>query len=378
MDDPIITSKQAAELLGVSVRTAQTWIENGTLASWKTPGGHRRVRRSAVEALVEAKQTPVSTSAVIVVLTDAAHAPHFEAALAPANDYRASVLTEFNDTLLAIAESKPGLLVLDLNAQPYGLDLYRRLLSHPLYGHTRFVLVAERHPENGYHDGAREGRTVALGAADVETSLLQTVRALDQTRVRTGGEVAEMSSLSYPTPPNEALRISAVESTGLVGTAPEPAFDRVTALAARLLDVPMALVTLLDGTRQWFKSHHGVERADTPREWAFCNHAILQKDVFVVDDATADDRFRTNPLVTGDPGIRFYAGVPLVAASGYPLGTLCVLDRVPRRLDEDQARSLKDLAAIASNEIEARLTHRALAQTRAELLRRQRVAEANP
>lgn len=147
-------------------------------------------------------------------------------------------------------------------------------------------------------------------------------------------------------------RLSALKATKLLDTEPEERFDRVTRLAANALGVEVALVSLIDEDRQWFKSKHGTDLCSTDREIAFCGHAIKQEDVMVVLDATLDARFVDNPLVTGDPKIRFYAGAPLITKEGHALGTLCVIDSQPRSdfSDSDQ-QMLKDLAASVMTEV---------------------------
>ena len=156
----------------------------------------------------------------------------------------------------------------------------------------------------------------------------------------------------YPVPGNERARLAALAATGLVDSASEPRFDRLARLASMVTGSPIALISLLTSTRQWFKARVGLPVAETPRDWAFCSHAILQNDLFVVEDALSDERFRDNPLVQQDPHIRFYAGVPLRDKSGQPLGTLCVIDREPRRLRAAEVQGLLDLAEIASSEIQ--------------------------
>lgn len=227
-DDPVLTTRAAARLLGVAVSTAQLWIESGALDGWKTPGGHRRVHLSAVARLLERR-----------------------AALA---------------------------LPLDPEFLP---------LARP----------------------------------------------------------------AYPVPDDEAARLAALAASGLVDSAPEEVFDRVTRLAGQLTGCPMAALSLLTSSRQWFKSRVGIGAAETPREFAFCSHAILEEGPFVVEDALRDPRFERNPLVTGEPHIRFYGAVPLVDARGRRLGALCVLDSAPRRLSAAERRALGELAAIASDEI---------------------------
>jgi excisionase family DNA binding protein len=224
-DDPVLTTAAAARLLGVAVSTTQLWLESGALPSWKTPGGHRRVRLSAVTRLLADR---------------AGQPPHTQA--------------------------------------------------------------APRHPA----------------------------------------------------PQDETARLAAVAASGLVDSAPEPVFDRLTWLATQVTDCPMALITVLTSRRQWFKSRVGVDLAETPRDWAFCSHAIVQEEPLMVEDASRDARFAANPLVTGPLHVRFYGGVPLVDAGGHALGTLCVLDREPRRLRAREIRALRELAAIAVEELRRR------------------------
>ena len=157
-------------------------------------------------------------------------------------------------------------------------------------------------------------------------------------------------------PENEAGRLAALKRYDLLDTPPEAVFDGITRLLAQQLDVPIALVSLIDETRQWFKSRFGVEASETPREFAFCAHAIQGDDIMVVEDATKDSRFATNPLVTGQPGVRFYAGAPLRTADGYNLGTLSAVDLKPRTLADEQRRVLADLSRIVVDVMEMRRT----------------------
>jgi excisionase family DNA binding protein len=220
----IVTTKQAAQMLGVAVSTVQKWVELGKLASWKTPGGHRRIPLASIQS----------------VLQD------------------------------SVATPTP---------------------------------------------------TVSMRAE------------------RTGSV-------------DEAERLRATRATGLFDTPADARYDRIVRIAALLTEMPIALVTVLDEQRQWFKSRIGLSITETPRSWAFCNHTILDKKIMIVEDATQDARFADNPLVTGHEAIRFYAGVPLVDAQDCRLGALCVLDRVPRRLTHDQTWALTELASVISEEIQ--------------------------
>ncbi|MEQ8839930.1 MAG: sensor domain-containing diguanylate cyclase [Acidimicrobiales bacterium] len=158
--------------------------------------------------------------------------------------------------------------------------------------------------------------------------------------------------MSAPTLPSERRRVGALYALGLLDSGPDPAFDEVTRLAQRLFHTKVALVSLVDSERQWFKSHQGTTRTETPRDQAFCAHAIAgDDDVFYVENALDDPRFRDNPLVTADPSIRFYAGAPVHTPDGHRLGTLCVIDDEPRTADAADFEALGDLAAIINREI---------------------------
>jgi signal transduction histidine kinase/CheY-like chemotaxis protein/HPt (histidine-containing phosphotransfer) domain-containing protein len=150
--------------------------------------------------------------------------------------------------------------------------------------------------------------------------------------------------MKAPLPENEGDRLAALRALAVLDTPPELAYDELTALAAYICQTPVALISLVDEERQWFKSRVGWTAEGTPREVALCAHTILQADLLVVPDASADERFANNPLVTSPPRIRFYAGAPLVTAEGFALGTLCVIDHRPRDLKADQARALRALS----------------------------------
>jgi GAF domain-containing protein len=160
--------------------------------------------------------------------------------------------------------------------------------------------------------------------------------------------------MHVPLPKNEAARRAALASYAILDTDPEPSFDDLNHLASFICKTPIALITLVDEHRQWFKSRVGLSTEQTSRDIAFCSHAILQDDIFVVPDALQDDRFRENPLVAGEPHIRFYAGVPLVNDDGYALGTLCVIDQIPRELSATEKEALKALSRLVLGQMELR------------------------
>lgn len=150
--------------------------------------------------------------------------------------------------------------------------------------------------------------------------------------------------MSHPVPENEAERLNTLRGYGILDTHPEDAFDDLTRLAGSICGAPIALISLVDEDRQWFKSKIGMEACQTARRDAFCAHTIISAELFVVPDASLDPRFTANPLVVGDLHIRFYAGAPLTAPNGHNLGALCVMDHVPRQLTPEQLESLRILS----------------------------------
>jgi PAS domain S-box-containing protein len=164
-----------------------------------------------------------------------------------------------------------------------------------------------------------------------------------------------------PFPSNEPQRIEALKETGLLDSARELAFDDLASIASSLCGTPVALVSLVDSHRQWFKAHHGLDVTETPRDFAFCGYTILGEDVFIVPDAHADDRFADNPLVLGEPRVRFYAGAPLTAPDGVSFGSLCVIDHEPRQLSTEQVAALRALGRQVVAQIQLRRTMRRLA-----------------
>ena len=160
--------------------------------------------------------------------------------------------------------------------------------------------------------------------------------------------------MKAPLPSNEADRLNALQQYEILDTPNEDTFDDLTRLAAHICRTPTALITLVDTSRQWFKSKVGMDALETPRDIAFCAHAILEPDLLVVNDASLDARFADNPLVTTEPKIRFYAGAPLITPDGLRLGTLCVIDYMPRDFGLQQQEALQILARQVMTQMELR------------------------
>lgn len=352
MEDEVLTTTEAAKVLGISVRTAQLLIEGGRIPSWKTPGGHRRVHRSAVEALLNPAQPSVLVaSATVIVVTPVERQPVFQHLIESLGYLSPQFHSNTWSAAIAAAVRAPAVLVVDLEGSgSEGVSLLSVLAGDARFRHAEFVVVVP----------TRKGRLETLPAR----VHVATFKGLDELLKRlTSAKQPFESRLvdgSFLVAPNEGSRLQAVQRSGIVDTPPEPSFDRVTWLASTGLKIPVALMTVLTAERQWFKSRHGLELAETPRSWAFCNHTLLQTGVFEVRDLQKDPNFANNPAVVNAPNFRFYAGAPVYDPDGFPLGSICVIDYRPRQLDKSQRRTLLDLAAIASDELKLRdLTMRA-------------------
>lgn len=172
--------------------------------------------------------------------------------------------------------------------------------------------------------------------------------------------------MTTPLQKTEVQRIKVLWQYEVLDTVPEEVFDELTNLAAQICGAPIALITLVDENRQWFKSRVGVTVAETGRDISLCSHAIQQSELFIIPDATLDARFKDNPLVASNPKIRFYAGAPLITPEGHALGTLCVIDVVPRELTDDQKQALRILSRHVMGQLELRRQGRELTKTRAD------------
>jgi GAF domain-containing protein len=184
--------------------------------------------------------------------------------------------------------------------------------------------------------------------------------------------------MKAPLPKNEVKRIKVLWQYDVLDTVPEEVFDELADLARLICGAPVALISLVDEDRQWFKSGLGVSLKETSRDVSMCAHAILQDDVFVVPDTTKDKRFKDNPLVKSGPKIRFYAGAPLITPDGHALGTLCVVDKVSRKLTADQKQALCVLARHVMTQLELRQHSRELAQAKAEIARLNKLTQTKP
>ena len=342
MKDSVLTTTQAAQLLGISVRTAQLLIEGGGLPSWKTPGGHRRVHRSDVEALLTQAQAEVRhPSATVFVVTTQKRLALLQRLFAPLGHVAPHFLTGIWSAAIAAGGHAPAVVVVDLPGwKADGLALLQSLATDIRLKNTQLVALTDTPaPARDLPPRVRQ--------ASPDT-VAQAVRLLTSDPPR---QLEQVVQGDFPVAPNEASRLQALRRSGLVHSPAEERFDRVTWLAAGALKMPIALMTLLTPELQWFKSRQGLDMVETPRSWAFCNHTVLQNGIFEVRDLREHPGFAQNPAVANAPHFRFYAGAPVYDPDGFALGSICVIDFRPRKLDGNQRRTLLELAAIASDEV---------------------------
>jgi excisionase family DNA binding protein len=348
MEDEVLTTTEAAKLIGISVRTAQLMIESGRLPSWKTPGGHRRVRLADVQALLgKPSSAEKSRSATVLVVTTEERQQLFAQVFEDAGHLHPRFQTNIWSAAIAAGARLPAVLIVDLDAWPEeGASLLGTLATDSRFRNVPCVAVLRA--------GVKRPSTLD---SRVQAATLETLPGLlNRLTEEPAPAKGQLALGDFPVAPNERGRLEAVQRSGLVDTPAEPSFDRLTWLAANGLKSPVALMTLLTAERQWFKSRHGLAMQDTPRHWAFCNHTVLQRELFEVRDLTKHHGFAKNPSVADAPHFRFYAGAPVFDPDGFALGSICVLDYRPRQLDENQRRTLLDLAAIATDELMLRDT----------------------
>ena len=258
-----------------------------------------------------------------------------------ADSIHVTAVGDREEALRSYASERPSLIIID-DALPGGdaLATCRALRAVDAAAKEIPIIVTVEHERS------------TSGADDVTDWLIQPfTREYVRTRVMAWVLRQSFRWVPAPLPADEEQRIAALNELAILDTEPEERFDRLTRLAAAIFEVPVVLISLVDRDRQWFKSAHGVDARESPRDQAFCAHTILGDRALVVPDAMIDDRFADNPFVTGDKRVRFYAGHPLKASDGSRLGTLCLIDSQPRELDEAKLSALKDLTALVQREL---------------------------
>lgn len=249
------------------------------------------------------------------------------------------------DLIATLGSLRPGLLLLDAEIGSEALQAAARRVQQsddPRLGQLPVVVFGRAAPADQRDWSAVAGWLARPCSREYARSRLRAF--LLRARCRWQAAAA---------PRDEAARLAALHALRLLDTPREERFDRYTRMASAMFGTPFALISLVDADRQWFKSCIGIDASESSRDVSFCAHAIHQRELFIVPDTLLDDRFAENPMVVDGPRVRFYAGCPLVLASGHCIGTLCLVDQRPRELSVEQARLLQDLGALVLQEIEA-------------------------
>jgi excisionase family DNA binding protein len=353
----VLTTAKAAELLGVSTRTAQLWVESGQLPSWKTPGGHRRIPRQAVLDLIE---NPVHEEPVVraraIIFAGEGRADQWRQTGLPALGLLVDVSEDMDVIRAWLATIPPMLLIVESADQEGRKKLLSSLEKDARFGKTTIVNSAARNAAEPVKVGAHGVRMkmqpdVPASAAAIVEFLLENGRGTTQ-------------PATFRTPWNEDARLRAVTQSALVGSEPELGFDRLVRLAAHATRAPIAMFTLITEAEQWFKSRVGFDGVSTPRDWAFCNETLIANEFTVLEDLSKRESLAGNPTLSEPYGFRFYAGAPVRDPLGFILGSICVIDVVPRTLSDAEREAMTTIADAASNMIRTRVLEHELQDLR--------------
>ncbi|TZG31254.1 helix-turn-helix domain-containing protein [Agrobacterium sp. B1(2019)] len=344
----VLTTAKAAELLGVSTRTAQLWVESGQLPSWKTPGGHRRIPRQAVLDLIEnpIREEPI-VRAHAIIFAGEGRADQWRQAGLPALGLLVDVSEDMETIRAWLATIPPMLVIVESADQEDRKKLLSSLEKDARFGKTTIVNSAPRNA----------AEPVKLGANSVRTKMQSDVRANAAAIVEFLLENASGTTqpTAFRTPWNEDARLRAVTGSALVGSEPELGFDRLVRLAAHATNAPIAMFTLITEAEQWFKSRLGFDGVSTPRDWAFCNETLIANEFTILEDLSKRENLVDNPTLSEPYGFRFYAGAPVRDPLGFILGSICVIDVVPRTLSDPEREAMTTIADAASNMIRTRV-----------------------
>ncbi len=289
-------------------------------------------RPPALEALNRSVAIAVADPDIEAALLDASAAEHFEA-LACRDLAEVFETVRTRHTPIVVLEAAPDRSLDELAADA------RDVLGHSPEGVTVVYVTTTTPPGNEIRPEITDWLVWPASESHLRTKL----------RAWLFRRACRWQAAALPT--SEPERLVALWNLGILDTDPDARFDRYTEVACSTFDVPIALVSLVDADRQWFKSRHGIDLTETHRDMSMCAHAILHDDVFVVTDALRDERFAENPAVVRDPRLRFYAGVPLAASGGHRVGTLCIMDHRPRLLNEPQLERLRELGRMVEAEL---------------------------
>ena len=299
------------------------------------------------EARASESNAVAARSNVAVVVAETSEVSDALAAAARAESLDVVVTADLHEAYDVVRSTEPGIVLVESFADDGGFDLVAAIRDLGTENGSGVPIIMVGSDDARWRPDSAETRITEWLVWPASPFFLRTKLRAWLLRRASRWQNA-------PRPPDEAARLDALRGLGILDTAPEARFDRHTDDIAAILDVPVALVSLVDVDRQWFKSRRGIDVEETPREMSLCAHAILGADVLQVEDTLADERFADNPLVSGDPRLRFYAGMPLMLDDGSRVGTLCVADYLPRHLDDDQLDSLRRVAAQVVGELQRR------------------------
>lgn len=352
MKSSIITTAQAAKILGVSPRTAQLWTESGVIPNWKTPGGHRRMFEADVLAVLNRDDDIIVAPRRVLVLAPAKRHASWSQAFAALDISELNFIEDPVAAAVALGATVPDVFVVeaaDLHTLP--ANFLNTLRNIALLSRLQIV-IATRLPADGAPlvDPALQFKVIQLEQAS-EKMVEELVHHTHLKHLQLLPLPADLLNAPYPVSPKEAGRLRAVHRSGILDSASEEAMDNLTQIAALSLGAPIALITVLSEDRQWFKAKVGLDMQETPRSWAFCNYTVLQSGIQQFPDLGSDPRFADNPAVAGPPHFRFYAGAPITDEQGYALGSLCIIDMQPRQLDATQTEILGRLARLVTAEV---------------------------
>ncbi|QEE43731.1 helix-turn-helix domain-containing protein (plasmid) [Rhizobium sp. WL3] len=338
----ILTTANAAELLGVSIRTAQLWVESGQLPSWKTPGGHRRIPRQAVLDLIEdPAQAPIDLGANAVIFAGKDRGSDWREAGLPGSGLLIDVAEDLGALRTLLEPAPPTVLIVE-NAD----EVERKKFVASVSGDARYrqTLVFTMTQKGAGSPAARSEKRIQMrmlpSASDASKAVIDFLKA----RLIDDGD-----NPSFARPLNEKARLEAVRRSSLVGSEADGRIDRLVRLAALVTRAPIAMFTLITRDQQWFKSRIGFDGEGTPRDWAFCNETLVANEITVIEDLSRNETYKTNPTLEQPHGFRFYAGAPVRDPLGFALGSVCVIDTVPRSLKLEERDALITIAEAISN-----------------------------
>ena len=345
----ILTTAEAAHLLGISTRTAQLWVESGQLASWKTPGGHRRIPRQAVLTLIDRPTQQAGVRAHAIVFAGKGRGAAWRDAGLRGLGLLLHTTEDVQQVRTWLASTPPMLIVVEDADEGERRRLLAALHEDHRLEKTTIVSLTMSNSDAPVLSAPQRVQLKML--ADVSATSLSIVKQLMK-------EVRKKPASGFAVPWNERARLVAVRDSGLLGSAPDADFDRLVKLAAHAIRAPIAMFTLVTQNQQCFKSRTGFDGATTPRDWAFCNETLVANELTIIEDLSKAPQFAQNPTIAEPYGFRFYAGAPVRDPFGFALGSTCVIDVVPRTLSGNEREALNTIAESASNLIRLRTLER--------------------